>query len=294
MPVALITGLNGFTGRYLAPLLQAKGYRVVGLDAHHIDGPYEVRRCNLLDLGSMSNVVQEVQPMLVAHLAAISFVAHGNVSEIYQANLVGTRNLLQALATGAPTVRSVLLASSANIYGNCTDNPITETSAAAPANDYAVSKLAMEYMARIWMDKLPITIVRPFNYTGVGQSVNFLLPKLVDHFRRKVRSIELGNLDVERDFSDVRTVARIYAELLERTPRGEVFNVCSGQTFSLQQVVGLLEQLAGYQIEVKVNPAFVRSNEVKTLCGSVSKLQNLLGVIDTAPLVQTLEWMLNA
>jgi nucleoside-diphosphate-sugar epimerase len=97
----------------------------------------------------------------------------------------------------------------------------------------------MEYMARLWMDKLPIVIVRPFNYTGQGQSDNFLLPKIVSHFRRKEARIELGNLAIARDFSDVRMVARSYRKLLAAAPAGEAFNVCSGRSHSLGEVIDL-------------------------------------------------------
>ena len=200
MPVALVTGLGGFTGRYLAPLLEAQGYRVVGIEALAQGCPYELRVCDLLDRRGMQTIVDEINPTVVVHLAAISFVAHGDADAIYRTNVVGTRNLLEVLAGCGKPPRSVLLASSANIYGNTRVDPITEASPPEPANDYAVSKLAMEYVARLYTDRLPITVVRPFNYTGVGQSPNFLLPKIVDHFRRGEPVIELGNLDVARDF----------------------------------------------------------------------------------------------
>ena len=150
----------------------------------------------------------------------------------------------------------------------------------------------MEHMARLWMDKLPIVITRPFNYTGVGQSENFLLPKIVSHFQRRAEHIELGNLDVARDFSDVRTVVKAYARLLQLAPAGQTFNICSGKAHTLREIIGVVEQLAGYLIDVRVNPAFVRANEVYKLMGDPSKLQQCIGVLPEIPLRDTLAWML--
>jgi nucleoside-diphosphate-sugar epimerase len=150
----------------------------------------------------------------------------------------------------------------------------------------------MEYMARLWMDKLPITITRPFNYTGLGQGENFLLPKIVSHFKRRADRLELGNLDVERDFSDVRTVVEAYVRLLEYAPAGQTFNVCSGKAHSLRDVLAMVAQLSGHQLEVQVNPAFVRANEVKRLTGNAAKLQTCVGVLPAIPLHDTLAWML--
>jgi len=228
------------------------------------------------------------------HLAAIAFVAHNDADQMYRVNVVGTRNLLEALAAGAHKPSSVLLPSSANIYGNADVAVIDESVAPNPANDYAVSKLAMEYMARLWMDKLPITIARPFNYTGVGQAENFLLPKIVSHFRKEARRIELGNLAIARDFSDVRMVARSYRRLLAAAPAGEAFNVCSGQPHSLESLIDMMSEIAGYRIEVHVNPAFVRANEVLTLTGSNARLAGVIGKVEPTPLLDTLRWMYTA
>jgi nucleoside-diphosphate-sugar epimerase len=198
------------------------------------------------------------------------------------------------LATAPHQPRCVLLASSANIYGNTTEGMLDETTALNPANDYAVSKLAMEYMARLWMDKLPIVIARPFNYTGVGQSPAFLLPKIVEHFRRRADVIELGNLDVWRDFSDVRAVAQVYRHLLQVRPVGVTVNVCSGQTHSLREVLGMAQRISGHSLQVRVNPTFVRVNEVKTLCGSPERLRGLIGDWRGPALEETLRWMLES
>ena len=117
---------------------------------------------------------------------------------------------------------------------------LNEKSPYMPMNDYAVSKVSMELMANIWKDKLPITITRPFNYTGIGQSENFLIPKIISHFKKKKKSIELGNLEIYRDFSDVRDIAEIYAELMEINPVGETFNLCSGSCISIKQIIEII------------------------------------------------------
>jgi nucleoside-diphosphate-sugar epimerase len=291
MPRALLTGCHGFTGRYVACELEAAGYTVIGL-AHDGDPPREgVLRANLLDRDAVRRAIDEARADVVVHLAAISFVAHGDADEIYRVNVVGTRNLLAALADADAKPRSVVLASSANVYGNAAVEPITEDTPPAPANDYAVSKLAMEYVARLWMERLPITLVRPFNYTGVGQSEHFLIPKIVAHFRRGDKIIELGNTDVSRDFSDVRDVARAYAAIVAHAPTAAVINVCSGTAHSLDEVLAMMARIAGYGIEVHINPAFVRANEVKRLVGSNGRLREITGLAPSIRLEDTLRWM---
>jgi nucleoside-diphosphate-sugar epimerase len=288
---ALITGINGFTGKYLATELANAGYAVygTGVVATDLPGYFQV---NLLDKKGLENVVAKVKPTVVVHLAGIAFVGHGEASDFYQVNLIGTRNLLEVLALHAANLDVVLLASSANVYGNAVEGTLAENTLPNPANDYAVSKLAMEYMAKLWVDKLPLFIVRPFNYTGVGQSEDFLLSKIVAHFRRRAPSIELGNLDVWRDFNDVRAVAGIYKRLLEAKPLRQLINVCSGTTHSLREVLAIAENITGHKIEVSVNPAFVRSNEVKSLCGDATHLRSLIGNLESPTLEDTLRWML--
>jgi nucleoside-diphosphate-sugar epimerase len=297
----LVTGAQGFTGRHLVRALKARGDDVHGLVAataatakeggDRDDCATTLHRCDLADAARVREVVRDVAPQRVVHLAAISFAAHADVDAIYRVNVLGTRNLLEALAGSAAKPESVLLASSASIYGNATSGVINEASAPAPPNDYAVSKLAMEYMARLWRDRLPITMVRPFNYSGRGQSENFVIPKIVAHFRRRASVIELGNLDVERDFSDVRTVVDCYVRLLERRLAEPVFNVCSGRGTSLRTVLQLARELSGFSPEVRVNPAFVRSNDPQRLVGSKRALEGAIGPVADIDMRQTLEWM---
>lgn len=292
-PRALLTGRSGFTGAYVAAALEAEGYEVVGLNDVEV-GRDKSMPVNLLDRQRLAEAVTEIQPRVVVHLAAISFVAHGDAEEIYRVNMLGTRNLLESLEQTATPPELVVLASSANIYGNAEVEPITEDTAPAPANDYAVSKLAMEHIARLWTEKLPIVVTRPFNYTGVGQSPNFLIPKIVEHFRRREKVIELGNTQVDRDFGDVRDVAAAYAAIIRSGRRGEALNICTGTGHSLRDVLDLMADIAGYRIEVKVNPAFVRANEVRRLVGSHKKLNKISGWLPQYSLRQTLAWMYKA
>lgn len=295
----LITGINGFTGRYMQTALQEQGYQVFGTVAsgsaagNDVSMPANTFVMDLCNADNVTMVVQQVQPHYVVHLAALSFVGHGDTNAFYAVNLVGTCNLLAALADLREKPRCILLASSANVYGNAQEGVLTESAGVNPANDYAVSKLAMEYMAQLWQQQLPIVITRPFNYTGQGQEEKFLIPKIVRHFRDRAPVVELGNLDVWRDFSDVRALVRAYAGLLEQpTAIGKTVNICSGVAVSLRKVIAMCEAITDHTIQVQVNPAFVRANEVKSLCGNPALLQSLVLGWQPMEFEQTLRWML--
>jgi len=292
----LLTGSSGFTGAYVRAELESTGWRVTGLAHAPSQRPGERELVvDLLDRHALTDAVASVQPTAVIHLAAIAHVAHEDVDAIYRCNVIGTRHLLEALAALPQVPARVILASSANVYGNATVEPIGEDTPPAPANDYAVSKLAMEYLARLWFERLPIVIVRPFNYTGVGQSTAFLIPKIVDHFRRRAQSIALGNLDVWREFQDVRTIATCYRRLLEMdVTAGGVFNLCSGRAWSLREVLQMMAHIAGYRIEVRSDPGLVRANEVRRLRGDPTRLARALGAGPAIALQDTLRWMYEA
>jgi nucleoside-diphosphate-sugar epimerase len=286
----LLTGANGFTGRHVRAELAAAGYSVCSAVVGAARGVDEAT----LDITSPDDcrrVVARLRPDYLIHLAAISFVQHADADAFYRVNVIGTMNLLQAFADARLEPRRMVIASSANVYGNVTGGVIAETQAPQPVNHYAVSKLAMEFMVRTWSDRFPIVLTRPFNYTGIGQQPHFLVPKIVSHFLRRAPVIELGNLDVERDFSDVRMVALVYRRLLERDCAGETVNICSGRPYSLRAILAMMTAIAGHEIEVRINPDFIRRSEVKTLVGSVDKLERLAGPLECIPLEDTLLWM---
>lgn len=299
MTTTLVTGAAGFTGRYVVAALAERGHMVHGTvheaEFEPVPGLAHAHLADLADLPRMQEVVEQVRPDHVVHLAAIAFVAHGDVGQLYRSNLVGTRQLLEALARSSATPRSVILASSANVYGNAREGRLDEDVPPCPANDYGISKWAVEQVARLYSSLLPIIVVRPFNYTGVGQSEAFLIPKIVAHARQGKSIVELGNLDVARDYSDVRTVADAYVRLLDCAACiGETYNICSGRAVSLETIVEKVRSISGIGLDVAVNPDFVRPNEVKSLCGSVAKLESAIGKLNAIPLDDTIRWMLEA
>lgn len=279
----LVTGLNGFTGQYVKAALELSGHELIDLKSDLTDAQ------SLID-----ELAADMQLDAVIHLAAIAFVGHGDINDIYQVNLLGTRNLLQALAQSSTSIRHVLIASSANIYGNSSAGMLDEQTKANPANDYALSKYAMELVAGFWCDRLPVTLVRPFNYTGVGQDNIFLIPKIVDHFKAREPVIELGNLDVWREFNDVRFIADCYVKLIGLAPAisGQAINICTGNAYSLREVISLCQKITGHNIDIQVNPRFVRNNEVRVLKGDNKLLERTIGSVDQYNLEQTLTWML--
>lgn len=277
----LVTGAEGFTGTYLVAELRSRGCEVISFAS------------DITDVDAVDAEIARVQPDRVIHLAAIAFVGAAGIDPFYQVNQLGTFHLLEAVARHAPDAH-VLIASSANIYGNSTGGFLDESTPPNPANHYAVSKWAMELGARFWADRVAMTMVRPFNYTGVGQEEQYLIPKIVGHFRRRESVITLGNIDVARDFGDVRSVVAAYCGLSLDPPAAPVVNVCSGRVFNIRQIVAMATELTGHEIEIATNPAFMRANEVEILAGDPSLLRQLLPDWEPKQLSETLEWMLQA
>lgn len=281
----LLTGGSGFTGRYVIRALEEAGHVVV--DAEKTAAAFDLTKP-----ATIPAVLQEARPDYVIHLAAVSFVGHTDATGFYAVNTIGTLNLLDGVAAAGLAPRRIIIASSANVYGNATVESITEGTPPAPVNHYAASKLAMEQLVQTYADRLPIVMTRPFNYTGVGQTASFLVPKLVAHFAQRRPFVELGNLDVVRDFSDVRAFAQAYVRLLTADVPEGVTNLCSGAGRSLRWIVEQLTELSGHRIEVRVNPDLVRATEVHRLVGSSSRMETALGPLPFRDFRDTLAWML--
>jgi nucleoside-diphosphate-sugar epimerase len=286
----LVTGISGFTGRYLRGALERRGYAVHGV-AESVSRASDCA-VNLLDRAALARAVKEIEPRYVVHLAGVANVAHDHAEDFYRIHAVGTSVLLEELGRSGLALQKIVLASSANVYGRPQRVPVRESEPIAPVSHYGASKAAMEALARTWFDRLPILIARPFNYTGVGQSLDFVLPKLAEHFRRRAPEIELGELAVTRELNDVRDVAEAYASLLECEAAADVVNLCSGRGHRLDRVFQQLCSITGHTPKVHAGEALRRRNEIPELVGSPEKLAGWIGAIPARPLEETLRWML--
>lgn len=300
MTRVLITGADGFTGRYVAQVLARRGVEVHGIvnpsgNKHLDESCASYHAVDLRDSDALEQAVAVIAPNRVLNLAGISFPAHGDVEEIYAVNFIGARNLLSALVKQAPPPRSVILVSSANVYDPAIAGQINEICPLAPINDYGISKVAMEYLRGLFAIRLPIVVVRPFNYTGVGQSTNFVIPKIVAALRSGADIIELGNVDVSRDWSDVRFVAECYARLLySEQAIGQIYNLCSARSVSLRSIIHTACEIAGRSLEIRCNPQYVRANEIPALWGDNTRLVRDIGSLEPISIEATLRWMLEA
>lgn len=292
MPTILVTGASGFTGNHFVKLALRKGYSIVALSqtGSKVDG-IKVIKCDLTDRVQVDSALETIHFDYVIHLAAISFVGHEDVQAIYQGNVLATINLIDSLLSRPSLPKKVIVASSGNVYGNTKSLPITEEHGYNPENDYAVSKCAMELALLARRSQLPIVTARPFNYTGVGQRDCFIVPKLVNAYKQKLTTLEVGDLNVSRDFSDVRDVVNAYLKLMESDIEHGVYNICSGKAVSLNDVVKMLNELTGHEVEFEINPQFVRKNDINTLYGTNDKLNSTIGSFQKYTLKETLAWM---
>lgn len=277
-----LLGATGFTGKYLLPRLQAKGYIV------------ETQRVDITNAQAVEDAVLQIHPEYIINLAGVSFVPNGGDASIYAINTFGPENILKACLKLAKKPKKIILASSSHIYGEQAIEVIDETCLANPVNHYGCSKWAMEQIAKTYNNRLNILITRPFNYTGIGQTEEFLIPKIVSHFKKKEKAISLGNINIWRDFSDVRWIANIYSELLTIESEKKIFNLCSGQLTSLKEILEMSQKYSGYEIEVRVNAQFFRAADLQKQKGSNSRLLNeLKSTVAPMHIKNTLHWMLD-
>ena len=256
------------------------------------------------DAAETRQVVADAMPDAVIHLAAQSFVPESfrDPEHTLRVNLFGTLNLVQALKE-ARFAGPLLFVSSGDVYGNVPEDllPIDETRLPVPRSPYAVSKLAAEALCCQWAaaEHMNIVVARPFNHIGAGQSTRFAVAgfaRQVAEIRRGERPpvIEVGDLDVTRDFTDVRDVVRAYFALLDKGASGERYNVCSGVERTIGSMIERLIELAGVSAEVRVDATRVRTDQQRRAVGDPSKLGQRTGWQAMVPLGESLAAMLDA
>ena len=281
----LIIGIDSFTGKYLSKYLKDNGYSVYGTTK---------KSCDIRKKEDIKKILIDIRADYIILLAGVASPAYGDISAFYHINTIGAINLLESLVELNMQPKKILLASSATVYGNLGVEVLDESLCPKPANHYGASKYSMESIASNYFNRLNIIITRPFNYTGIGQSLEFLIPKIVYHFREKRETIELGNIDVSREFNDIYFVCEVYKRLLESSHKSEIVNICSGREIKILDILNIMSDIAKYKIEIRVNPKFIRKDEIKTLKGSPKKLYSLIGRVKQRDLKETLKDMFEA
>ena len=283
----LITGGTGFTGRPLVQRLLGEGHDVLAL-GHDPDNA-KTSSFDLRNFESVKRILSQFRPDVVVHLAGIAATTHDKLDEIYSANVIGTVNLFAALRSLNIPPRLAIMASSAQIYSSVgPEVQLSEESPLGPKTHYAVSKHAAEEVAAIYARDFPILVCRPFNYTGPGQSTAFLVPKIVQHYVEQRREIKLGNLDLYRDLSDVDRVVEAYSRLISRSLASGIVNICSGRLIHLADIITIMDDISGYNMNVVTDPALLRADEPRSLVGSPARLESIVGTLPNPELRETL------
>ncbi len=260
-----VLGANSFTGSYLVPALQQAGYFV------------DTTKVDITCADQVAEAVQSICPDYVINLAAISFVPEGQNASVYGVNTFGPQYILDACLKQKRRPRKIILASSASVYGIQVDDQVSEACPPNPVDHYGCSKLAMEKIAQTYREQLNILITRPFNYTGLGQNDKFLIPKIVQHFKNEASTLQLGNLNVARDFSNVRWIVQAYVQLLALENQDQnIVNLCSGEITSIDEVLEILQGLTSISLDVQSSAAHVRAADIVRQCGSNERLYQML------------------
>ena len=278
MKKALITGSQGFVGHYLRQELENNGYKVTGLDLQAGEG---VVAGDLLNGEQVQEIVAQVNPDAVFHLAGQASVAKSwsIPQKTVEINVIAAINLMEAVRAVNPACRMVMVGSS-DQYGNlgAAGSKVTEDLAMNPQTPYAVSKLAQEEMARVYVRAygMNICMTRSFNHGGAGQRKGFLIPDFASGIvaveRGEAPCLRVGNLTARRDFTHVRDIVRAYRLIAEKGRSGEVYNVGSGITYSAQEILDKLCALANCPIPVEQDPAKMRPSDTPVICCDYSKL----------------------
>jgi len=305
----LITGVTGFVGSHLAdflaeqPDIEVYGTRRRRSDLSNVQAPVTLLDCELTDPAHVFRAVQSAEPDYIFHLAAQSFVpeSHSAPQHTLAVNVLGTLNLLITVLNHRPKAR-VLVAGSSEEYGLVypADCPIKEYQPFRPMSPYGVSKVAMELLAQQFVLSYGLHIVttRAFNHTGPRRGEQFV----TSAFAKQVAEIEagarepivhVGNLDAKRDWTDVRDMVRAYWLAIQHCKPGEPYNISSGKTHRIRDVLYILGKEASIEFKTEQDEARLRPSDVPLLQGSASKFRKATGWQPTIPFDQTMKDLLD-
>jgi GDP-4-dehydro-6-deoxy-D-mannose reductase len=301
---ALVTGISGFVGPYLAAYLQERHVACAGLSHGPLPSAHPVHPkdihvydVDIRDRKLVRSALEAERPDYVFHLAAITHIpsSRTNPELVFDVNVTGTFNLFESLRQLSCQAR-VVFVSSGSVYGNVDsgDSGFTEESPVHATSPYVSSKIIGEQLVHSYVGDfgLDIVIARPFNHTGPGQAPSFVASEFAKTIAEgKLKGgpvhMETGRLEPRRDLSDVRDVVRAYALLAEGGVSGEIYNVCSGSTISMGELLGILAELAGVTVSTHLDRSKIREREILRSGGNNSKIYGALGWKPQIPLVDT-------
>lgn len=307
MSRALITGISGFAGQHLATYLQSKNIEVVGTFLNtgiNTECGIKVYKCDINDKQQVDYVLKDYKPDYIFHLAGPSFIADAweREEDMFQTINYGTKILLQSASSYAHN-SSLLYVSSADVYGDfCELNlPLTEITSPRPTNPYGYAKACTELLCLEYAKKfdLKIVIARPFNHTGPGQKEHFFCPSMAKQINSISKGfskprVSIGNLEVERDFLDVRDVVSAYFDLATKGNKGQIYNICSGKTIKLKHILDymLVKLKLHEEVSIDIDPAKIRKDEKAKIVGNSEKISKEIGWAPVYEFESTLDSLL--
>jgi GDP-4-dehydro-6-deoxy-D-mannose reductase len=298
----LITGGTGFVGTHLIQLLKSRNYSIAVVASgggSSAEGGVEYHELDIRDRDGVYSSVREVNPHQIFHLAGISAIdaSWEDPRLTFEVNVLGAYNLFEA-AMSQKSAPRILNVSTSQVYAPAA-GMLSEDTVIGPDNPYAASKVMAELLMVQYRRHTAggIITARSFNHTGPGQAANFVLPSIAKQFveielKMRPPRLSLGNIEVMRDFTDVRDTVRAYCMLLDSGRTGEVYNVCSGYAVRLAEVIQVFESVVGIKVTIETSPERVRPNEVIHICGDPRKIQRETGWRREIPLEKTIRDLL--
>lgn len=295
----LVTGVMGFVGRYFVEYLNKRepDAKIYGVDvASNCDMNIDYKSLNLMDTNNVKQFVKDTRPDYIVHLAAMSSVAQSwdEPANCFVNNMSAFLNLADAVRSNG-LKSHILSVGSSEEYG-IYDEPIKESFVLHPKNPYSVARLSQEYMSKLYVDNFDAHVVmtRSFNHIGPRQSTRFVIPSFIEQLVNiadgKIENkMMVGNIDVVRDFTDVRDVVDAYYRIIKNAPNRSIYNVCSGRGVKLRDIIETTSKQLGIKPNIVVDPSRIRSNEIPSVIGDNSKLKTELGWLQKYTLQQTIK-----